>query len=74
MLCEKKESLIRKGLLRNQQSRFFMNNARRLVDLITDSNQTIESIMETADSWISEYDPEWYQLSAQLPEAGSFPV
>ena len=67
MLCEKKESLIRKGLLRNQQSRFFMNNARRLVDLITDSNQTVESVMETADSWISEYDPEWYQLSAQLP-------
>ena len=67
MLCEKKESLIRKGLLRNQQPRVFMSNARKLIDLLVNSKTTTENIMKSVDKWIADYDPAWYQLEAQLP-------
>ena len=67
MLCEKKESLIRKGLLRNQQPRVFMSNVHKLIDLLVNSKTTTEEIMKSVDKWIADYDPAWYQLEAQLP-------
>ena len=67
MNCEKKEALIRKGLLRNQQPRVFMSNARKLIDLLVNSKTTTEEIMKSVDKWIADYDPAWYQLEAQLP-------
>ena len=67
MLCEKKESLIRKGLLRNQQPRVFMSNVHKLIDLLVNSKTTTENIMKSVDKWIADYDPAWYQLEAQLP-------
>ena len=57
MLCEKKEALIRKGLLRNQQPRVFMSNVHKLIDLLVNSKTTTEEIMKSVDKWIADYDP-----------------
>lgn len=69
MICEKKEMLIKKGLLRNQQPRFFMKKiVWQLIDELTAlpaKNQ--EEIREVVDECLSQYRPEWYQLEAQLP-------